>query len=459
MRKTIALCTLLCASTVGCGGDDSSAGSGGASGGGSGGVGASAGAGASSGSGGSGASSGGSAGGGSGGVGGSAGSGATASCAAGSFLQSLGKTSLMVGAAMEDSVAKSAPFDARYQYIAGNIADGSGPCSSCASGCTSQGSSCANSVGCGWWGCWQYDQDPPGAFVRDFVKKVKADGQIPMITYYVLLQASGVSEGAAEVTKASDTAFMARYYADWKFLLQQIGNEVVLLHIEPDFWGYAQQVNSDPTLVPAAVAKANAADCDSLPDTLAGMGACMIAMTRKYAKNAKVSLHGSGWATKFDVLLNSDPKFDVAGHATQLGSYLKAAGADADFVTVDAADRDAAWYDTQGQDRWWDETNAALPNFTQAFAWSKALSQSSGKAIVWWQLPVGNASQGNTNDHWKDNRVDYILTHMDEVAASGGAAVLFGAGAGGQTTPSTDGGNLVSKVQAYKSGGGSKACP
>jgi GTPase Era involved in 16S rRNA processing len=31
-------------------------------------------------------------------------------------------------------------------------------------------------------------------------------------------------------------------------------------------------------------------------------------------------------------------------------------------VVVDASDRDAAWYETQGQDRWWDETNAALPN-------------------------------------------------------------------------------------------------
>jgi len=397
---------------------------------------------------------------GSGGTSGSGGSGGSGTCMAGGFLSSLGKSKVMVGAAMEDSIAKQAAFDLRYQYIAGGIADGAGPCSSCASGCTAGGSSCANSgSGCAWWGCWQYDQDPPGAFVRDFVTKVKGDGQIPMLTYYMLLQASGVAEGQAEVTKANDATFMARYYADWKFMLQQVGNEVALLHVEPDFWGYCQQVNDDPTQIPAAVANANAADCGSLPNTIAGMGQCMITMSKKYAPNAKVSLHGSGWATKFDVLLNKDSSFDVAGNAKKLGLFLAAAGPNADYVAVDAADRDAAWYESQGQNRWWDDTNATLPNFHQAFAWAKGVAEAAQKPILWWQLPVGNMSQGNTADHWKDNRVDYFMSHMDEVAAAHGVGAAFGAGAGGQTTPSTDGGNLVSKVKAYSTAGGQSACP
>ena len=79
-----------------------------------------------------------------------------------------------------------------------------------------------------------------------------------MITYYVLLQASGVAEGAAEVTKANDASFMARYYADFRFVTQQVGTNVALLHIEPDFWGYAEQVNENPTAIPAAVGAANA---------------------------------------------------------------------------------------------------------------------------------------------------------------------------------------------------------
>ena len=394
------------------------------------------------------------------GAGGAGGSGGGASCLAGAFLAGIGKSKVLVGAAMEDDIAKAAPFDLRYQYLAGGIADGAGPCSKCDTGCTVGGTSCANSgPGCGWWGGWQYDQDPPGAFVRGFVGKVKADKQIPMITYYVLLQASGVAEGAAEVTKANDASFMARYYADFRFVTQQVGTDVALLHIEPDFWGYAQQINDDATKIPAAVASANPTDCSALPNTIAGMGQCMIAMSKKYAPNAKVSLHASGWATKFDVLLNKDSGFDVAGHAAKLGKFIAAAGPNADFVTVDASDRDAAWYESQGQNRWWDATNATLPNFHQAFVWAKALAESAKKPVLWWQLPVGNMSLTNKTDQWKDNRVDYLMTHMNEVAAAHGLGVAFGSGMGGQTTPSTDGGNLVSKVKAHASGGGQAACP
>lgn len=401
--------------------------------------------------------------GGAGGVGGTSGGGTgggAGSCLAGDFLASLGKSKLLVGASMADDVAKSAPFDLRYLYLSGGVADGAGPCAKCDSGCNAGGKSCANSgPGCAWWGCWQYDKDPPGAYVRDLVNKAKADKQIPMITYYMLLQASGVGEGTPEVTQANNATFMARYYADWRFVAQQLGNELAFLHIEPDFWGYAQQVNADPTKIPAAVASANPTDCGSLPNTIAGMGQCMITMGKKYAPKAKLSLHGSGWATKFDVLLNKDPKFDVAGHAAQLGKFLAAAGPNADFITVDASDRDAAWYDTQGQNRWWDATNTKLPNFTQAFVWAKALGSSANKPIFWWQLPVGNMSLPNQNEKWKDNRVDYFMTHMNEVAAAHGVGAAFGSGAGGQTNPSTDGGNLVSKVKTYASGGGQAACP
>jgi hypothetical protein len=40
-----------------------------------------------------------------------------------------------------------------------------------------------------------------------------------------------------------------------------------------------------------------------------------------------------------------------------------------------------------------------------------------------------------------------------------GFAVACGAGAGGQTTPTTDGGNLIAKTKAYVTSGGQKPCP
>jgi hypothetical protein len=366
----------------------------------------------------------------------------------------------MIGAAMADESATAAPFDVRYLYLSGGVFDGAAPCDSCATSCTAGGSSCANAgEGCSWWGCWQYDQDPPGAYVRDFVAKAKGDGQIPMITYYQILQASGAAEGASEVEAANDATLMARYLADFRFVAQQIGEEKAIVHIEPDFWGYAQQLGTDPHAIPAAVATANPTDCPHHENNLAGLGRCMVAMVHQYAPNAVVGLHGSPWGTNVDVFLNEDPNFDVVGEARKLGAFIDECAPDADLIVVDAADRDAGYYTSIGQERWWDDTNATLPNFTQALAWSKALAETTVKKIAWWQLPVGNMELANTENAWHDNRVDYLMAHTDEVAAAHGVLLAFGAGDGAQTTPETDSGNLIAKVQAYAEAGGELSCP
>jgi hypothetical protein len=362
---------------------------------------------------------------------------------------------------MSDETADRAAFDLRYLYLAGGIFDGETPCASCQQGCTAGGQSCANAAGgCGWWGCWQWDALAPGEYVTNFLAAAGSRGQIPMITYYEILQASGAGEGAPEVQAVNNVAFMRRYFNDWRFVLGRVGSEVAFLHIEPDFWGFAQQVNEDPDAIPAAVATANPTDCGGEENSIAGLGRCMIAMVRKYAPNARVGLHGSGWATRFDVLLNRDPGFDVPLHGGRLGAFLAECGAGlGDYVVVDAADRDAGYYQSIGQNRWWDATNATLPNFQQAFTWANALAERVGRPIVWWQLPLGHMALPNTANRWKDNRVDYFLTHVDEVAAAHGAGMAFGAGAGDQTTPETDDGNFVSRVLGYLQGGAGGACP
>jgi len=389
-------------------------------------------------------------------------------CLGSSLLSALGKDHLLVGGSMTSATASSAPFDLQYVYISGGLADGSGPCASCSTGCTTGGGaeSCASTSGCAWWGCWQYDLDPPGDYVRTFASTCAAEKpfQIPMITYYQLLQSSGVTEGAPEVTEAATNAtFMARYLADWRFLLQQIGSTVALLHIEPDFWGYAEQQASDPTTLPAAVASANPTDCASSPNTIAGMGQCMIAMTRKYAPHAKVGLQASAWSTDIDVSLNTSASLDVAAEARKTAAFLSACGeTQADFVVVETSDRDAGYYQTvEMKDTWWDDTNATLPDFHQDFAWVTALTEALSRPALYWQTPLGNSAQNNTPDHYQDNRVDYFFAHMSELAAAHAVGAAFGAGASDQTTPETDGNNFVTKASAYFSsaGGGQALCP
>ena len=252
---------------------------------------------------------------------------------------------------------------------------------------------------------------------------------------------------------------MTRYFADWRFMLQQIGTARAIVHIEPDFWGYAEQHNSDPTMEPAAVASVNS-DCTSLPNTIAGMGQCMVSMVRKYAPNTLVGLHASAWSTNIDVAGNTDPNLDVSGEAKKTAAFLAACGeSQADLVIVETSDRDAGYYQSQGKDTFWDITNATLPDFHQDFAWVTALTEALGKPALYWQTPLGNANQNNTTNHWKDNRVDYFFGHTQELAAAHAIGAAFGAGRGDQTLPETDGGNLVAKMKAYVAGGGQSLGP
>jgi hypothetical protein len=64
----------------------------------------------------------------------------------------------------------------------------------------------------------------------------------------------------------------------------------------------------------------------------------------------------------------------------------------------------------------------------------------------------------NTSNHWKDNRVDSFYAHGAELSAAQVAGVLYGAGASNQTTPESDGGNLVAKQKAYVAAGGQPLC-
>jgi hypothetical protein len=347
---------------------------------------------------------------------------------------------LLIGAQMEDATAAAAPFDVRYLYLAGGIP----PVAACVSSCNAA-ASCGN-----WWGCWQDQSKAPGLYATDFIAKgaaAKWQGvarpQTPMFTYYEILHSSGVHDGTEEVTALNDVGFLTRYFDDWRFLLQKIGSTQAMLHVEPDFWGYVRQVNANPHAIPAPVAAANPTDCGGQESSVAGFARCMIAMVRKYAPNAAVGLHASNWLA---------PYVDKDGQV--LGNFMLALGAgDSDFVATDPSDRDAGYYQSLGRNTWWTDTDAV--NY---LAWSKLLADTVGKPTVMWQIPLGNMSQNNTTNHWQDNRVDWLFAHLTDVSKSGVAALLFGAGEGQQTTPESDGGNLVTKTKANWQAGGTALC-
>jgi hypothetical protein len=372
-------------------------------------------------------------------------------CIGKSLLSGLGKTHMLAGVSPTQqgaaSAAALATWDANYIYLAGGVAAGNGnaPCTVCNSSCTNGG----------WWGCYN---SPPGQYVTNQITNVKALGQIPWFTYYEILQSSGANEFSAEVQALNNAAVATKILSDMKFLFQTIGTETAFVHVEPDFWGYAQQLNSDPTQIPVQLS--SFADCETQGPNLKGFVQCIIAMARKYSPNVRIGFHGSSFATGNDVSINTNPTLDVAGEGTKLAAFLKAAGADqADFVAVDASDRDSGYYASIGQPHAWDATNATLPDFHQSFTWVQALAEGLSLPVIYWQVPVGNSAQNNTLNHWTDNRVDYFYAHPNELAAAHVAGMMFGAGASTQTFPEGDGGNLISKEKTYVTSGGQSVCP
>ncbi|HJZ85423.1 MAG TPA: hypothetical protein VKN99_09650, partial [Polyangia bacterium] len=351
----------------------------------------------------------------------------------------------------DDTVFDSSgvPLDVHYEYLAGGVGQ-NGPCASCQSGC--------NNLGGTWWGCWQDLSQPPGRFVAGRITDAAMHGGIAMFTYYEELQASGAAEGAGEVMAAGNNMTLMRsYLSDWKFLMQTIHQTTsapVLVHIEPDFWGYAQQVG-DPTMVPALVASAAPSDCAGLPDTIAGLGQCMLRIARQVAPNARIGFHASAWAAGPDVYVNTSPSFDVELYGGRVAAFLRAVGAaDADFVAVEMSDRDAGL-----NGRWWDATNATLPNFIQAERFVDKVARDLGVPALWWQIPLGNLALNNTPNHYQDNRLDYFFDHPLEFAQKNAIGIVFGAGAGNCTTASTDGGHFVMRAQSYFQAGPIPICP
>jgi hypothetical protein len=136
-------------------------------------------------------------------------------------------------------------------------------------------------------------------------------------------------------------------------------------------------------------------------------------------------------------------------------------------------DRDADFYvKTQGANPWWNAGDAAPVNsasFNRYAEWLRLWNQKAGKRWMLWQIPAGNSNhlnvdnKGKDREGYKDNRAEYFLQngteHLRKFASMGVVALLFGAGAGGQSSYQNDtwtDGKLFLKSHAasfFKAGG------
>jgi hypothetical protein len=299
---------------------------------------------------------------------------------------------------------------------------------------------------------WTYWNSPKGQYATLYLNDSGASNVLPVFTYYQILPSSPRAydeQLPAYVEKFNNAATMKAYYDDFKLLLQKCAafNKPVIVHVEPDMWGYMMMTKSTPGTYPVRVASSGHAEATGLANNAVGFAQMLVRLRGKYAPKVLLALHASAWSAGTDITLNKDASYDVKGNAERTGTWFNALGAGWDLMFMDVADRDAAYKQiVRGQNTWWDETNRTLPNFNRTAQWITYLNRKINKRIVVWQIPVGNTkmlSSNNSHGHYQDNRVQYFLdasygqTHLAQWAKAGVVGLLFGRG-DTNTTTNTD---------------------
>jgi hypothetical protein len=292
--------------------------------------------------------------------------------------------------------------------------------------------------GLGGWPDWNTN----GSFVNIMADSADAHRVVPFFTLYAM---AAWGDGNLAGLKSDD--YMGRYWRGAALLFDRLAsfNKPAVVHLEPDFWAYAerQSPGEDPTRMEVRVS-ALVPECSNLPNDLTGMGRCLLRLARNHAPQVLVGFHASRWG----------------GTSAGIVSFLSRVGAaDAEVVVVDMLDRDAGCFEAHVDPNcqrtdgpwYWDESNRTSPNFAEHLDWSKAISSGLRKPILWWQVPLGVPSDtpGGSAGRYRDNRVRYMFSHLDQFLTAGGLGALFGVGAGNQTYITTDGDQFKRAVSTY----------
>ncbi len=286
-------------------------------------------------------------------------------------------------------------------------------------------------------GDWTQWNSPPCNYVCVVADAAEKVGAVPMYTQYQM-----ANDGDGNLEVLHNKSFMSTYWARVKLMFQTIDEtqKPALVNFEPDFWGYVEQQAPDGNPAKMAAMVSINEDCAKLPNDVTGVAKCLIKMGRKYAPKAYVGFPPSNWG----------------GRSTaEVVAFMKSIGAqNADFIVEQTSDRDAGCYEkspqpaycTRGGSGWyWDETNETHPNFndnlTEAAAYHSGIG---GLPVIWWQTPEGvpSSSKGGRDYHYRDNRMNYYLTHPAELVKAGGLAIVFSTGEDHQTNITTDGGQF-----------------
>ncbi|HKN94059.1 MAG TPA: hypothetical protein VJU60_07000 [Thermoleophilaceae bacterium] len=293
------------------------------------------------------------------------------------------------------------------------------------------------------WSTW----NPGGTFVTRYIRESAAHHVTPVFSYYMVRQSlpgSGVgNELQADIGNLDNPGTMRALLADLKLFFQRAGatRRRVVLHVEPDLWGYVEQASrgDNASTVPALVSAAGMPQLKGLPDTAAGFAQAVKRLRDRYAPRVLLAYHLSVWGTKVDIALQNPPNAQVKRLGHRAAAFYRSLHTHFDLTFAEFSDRDSGFKQKiygDGGASWW---NAA--DFARDVRFLSTYSRAAHQRIVMWQIPLGNRemrAENNTWGHFQDNRVEWLLgrhsaRHLAAYRRAGVIAFLFGGGADGTT--------------------------
>lgn len=309
-------------------------------------------------------------------------------------------------------------FKFRYQYLAAGVNTGNG------------------------WANW----NPNGDFAKYYIDDSVKNGFIPVFTYYMIFQSlPGVNMGEPNGVFAnlSNVETMKAYYNDLKLFFQKAGafpNTPVVLHVEPDMWGYIEQKSGTKTGAPVMVSSTGLPEAAGLPDTAPGLAQAIKKLRDKYAPNVLLGYHISIWGAGVDISMSDPSDSEILSLAQREVGFYKSLSTDFDLVFAEFSDRDAVYHQQvngRGTQAWWNSSD-----YKRNLLFLSTISTATQKRIVLWQIPLGNTkmrAMNNTRNHYQDNRVEWFFddpnnrSNLQEYVNAGVVAMLFGPGSGDVT--------------------------
>jgi hypothetical protein len=308
------------------------------------------------------------------------------------------------------AMRKVAPFGYRYQYLAGGVNTGAG------------------------WATWNEN----ASFVTRYVAESYEQRITPVFSYYMIRQSlpgRDMQEATGVLHNLRDPSTMKSYWRDVELFMRRAGatHKRVVLHFEPDMWGYLEQARQ--TALARSVAKH------------------VVRLRNRLARNVVLAYHLSEWGTRTDLSIQNPPTRRVDTLAAESAAFYRALGARFDLVFAEFSDRDSGFkehvYGQPHDSAWWNEAD-----FARHTRFLGRFSKLVKRRLVLWQIPLGNSGLADTWTRFKDNRPEWLLgarsrAHLAAYTRAGVTALLFGGGADGTTSEKTDGGWFLMHAQAY----------